>query len=100
MESPSLLALSIAKDESAAADGLDLFDKSFGERLPLKIGDRVFLLTVEGEYPGTVVERDWSPTTPPSALVAVALDCRPETPLAFNRALFRSFTVLDHIARV
>jgi hypothetical protein len=89
----------MARDESEAADEFDFHHKTVGENSPLKKGDRIYFLTVEGEFAGTV-RRDWKPESWPAAKLYVALDCKPDWPFELHRALFRAFTALDHLANV
>jgi hypothetical protein len=97
MKKPSGIAMSVVRDESDAADELDFFNIQLGERTALTAGDRVYLVTVDGEFPGTVIA-DWSPEIDEPGHVMVDLDCNPKESLTLNRAVFRAFTALDHIA--
>ena len=97
MKTPSFDAMLMARNESDAAGEFEYHNKLIGEISPLKKGDRVYFLTIEGEFVGTV-GRDWDPVEWPSLLVSVSLDCKPAYPVEFHRSLFRAFTVLDHIA--
>lgn len=94
---PSFSAMSTLRDLHSAAQELEFHFKYGGEWTPLKNGDRVALLTPEGEFYGTVTD-DWKPGAWPSKSVHVRLDCNPESPLHFHRTLFRAYTVLDHLA--
>jgi len=91
--------MNFAKVSSDAATELEFFHKFDGEITTLEQGDRVYFLTVGGDYPGEVNE-NWSPTGWPSAMVSVTLDCRPDRTFELHRTMFRAFTALDHIARV
>jgi len=94
--------MKFARSFSNAAQELEGAGKVDGEFTPLKTGDRVYFLTVSGEFEGTV-ERDWSPPADDDAhrpMVHVALDTRTGWPVEFHRTLFRAFTVLDHIAHI
>lgn len=95
---PSNYELKFAESTSAAADALELFGTVEGDRTLLSKGDRVFLLTVGEEYPGTVI-RDWRPADDAFRMIQVALDSDPENPVEFHRSLFRAFTALDHLAQ-
>ena len=100
MKIPSFTAMRFADSQSEAAGELQFFHKPMGEITPLKRGDRVYFLTVEGEFPATV-KRDWErPAGWPSQKVHIILDCRSDWPIQLNRALFRAFTILDHISLV
>jgi len=99
MRTPGHTAIVFAKALSRAERELEFFNQSNGEASALKAGDRVYFVTVEGEFTGTVT-RDWYPKCWPSHRLHVTLDCMEESPIAFHRALFRSFTVLDHMAHV
>ena len=88
-----------AKSTSDAADEFEFFHKVIGEMTPLVAGDRVFFVTLDNEYPGTV-NRDWTHDPWPSAHLDVTLDCRPDCSLVLHRSLFRAFSVLDHISRI
>ena len=101
MNPPDYDAMKFARSFSQAALEAERLGLVQGEFTDLKIGDRVFLLTVSGEYPATV-RRDWrlSPMDDSAPLVKVELDSRPAWPVEFHRTLFRAFTVLDHIASI
>ena len=97
MRSLGYTGLSIAQAESKAATELELLGSPpAGETTPLRKGDRVYIITVEGEFPGTVVE-DWE-TSPTIDDVTIVLDDSPSVELWIHRSLFRAFTVLDHLA--
>ena len=84
-------------DLSRASQELEFFNRFIGEWSDLSRGDRVMLLTAEGEFHGTVF-CDWTPARWPSPWLKVSLDCNPEIPVEFHRAMFRAYTALDHIA--
>lgn len=90
-------AMLMARDKSDAAEEFEFHGKTVGEMSPLKKGERVYFLTIDGELAGTV-RRDWRLQSWPSPKVYVSLDCKPDHPIEFHRSLFRAFTVLDHIA--
>ena len=92
---PSYHTMEITKHESDAAFELLLMSHEDPcEKTSLATGDRVFLLTIEGEFTGDVIE-DW---TDLDTGVWVRLDCAPDRLISFHRSLFRAFTVLDHIS--
>jgi len=73
------------------------------ETLALKKGDRVFLLTIEGDYPSVVTE-DWNGE---DLLVGVkvTVDCGPSLDwkgrqdwIELHRNCFRAFSILDLMA--
>ena len=86
--------------DSEAALVLELLkQKEPYESLALMSGDRVFLLTIEGEFPAHVV-KDWfgEDLLVP---VRVNIDCDSwGYARQFHRSVFRAFTALDHIANV
>jgi len=88
---------------SEAADGLEFFGEIHGEFTALMDGDRVFLETPEGEFPGTV-SKGWSPPSGEWSVlcvdVRVFLDCNPLAEYHVHRTLLRSFTALDRLAAV
>lgn len=94
---PSPQAISILRDLHSAAQELEFHDKISGEWCPLKKGDRVVLEALDGDFTGTV-DVDWEPRDWPSASLKVRLDCSPGQVIGFHRTMFRSFTVLDHLA--
>ena len=90
-----------AKEESSANNLLESFGVSprqTWELTPMKFGDRAFLITVEGEFPATII-RNWSPSIPLSFVLA-RLDCDKAGPIELHRGLFRAFNALDSIAAV
>ncbi len=98
MRSPGHLALEFAGAESRAARTLSRLGSAPGETTPLRRGERVYFITVEGEFPATVT-KDWGPALP-IADVVVELDGSPAMKVKFHRSLFRAFTVLDHITDI
>jgi hypothetical protein len=100
MEPPSLYAIKQVRLESETALELEMMNlQEPHESLALKKGDRVFLLTIEGEFPSRVVEdwNGWNLLLP----VKVTVDCNREAPwIQFHRSAFRVFTALDLIADV
>jgi len=96
---PSAEAFKTARALHKAAQELEFFHKFNGEFSPLSAGDRVFFLTVEGEFPGTV-QVGWEMPPFPSHDVAITPDYDPDLTLVFHRTMFRAYTVLDRIADV
>ena len=90
-------AMTFMRDLDAAARELEFFDRHNGEWTSLHIGDRVWLVTPDGNLPGNVV-RHWAPKVWPSEELRVALDCSPNHWVQFHRTLFQRFSVLDQIA--
>lgn len=103
MRSPNEQAIEFAYSESALRSLLSALDVADGEVTSLRKGDRVFFITVDGEFPAAVLE-DWEPPLPPNdpdtPKVRVTLDACPERHIAMHRTLFRSFTALDHLSEV
>lgn len=95
MDKPTQEEMEFAKSESDLLKVLTHFKRAGAELTPLKNGERVYFLTVGGEYPGTVCEawRDDDLTQ----TVKVILDTSAEM-IAFHRGLFRAFTALDRIS--
>lgn len=86
----ALLMVSLSSSESKELDGLNY--PHGGEVTPIGIGDRVSMVTVEGEFPGTVIDTvDWD-----GAGVMVHIDHY--GPVRFHRSVFRAWTVLDYLA--
>ncbi|MGD9725473.1 MAG: hypothetical protein AB7L09_00440 [Nitrospira sp.] len=81
-----------------AAEELEYHNSISGEWTPLEPGDRVVLLSPDGELSGTVLIA-WRPhllhLAPP---LKVRLDRFPFRHIELHRSLFRSFTVLDHLS--
>lgn len=98
MEPISFYALKQVRLDSEAQYELEMMKRSEPhEDLALKAGDRVFLLTIEGDYPAHVVE-DW---TGSNLLVGVkvTVDYNRGAPwVTFHRSAFRAFTALDLLA--
>ena len=86
--------MSTMRELHKAAQELEFFHKLLGEFTPLERGDRVFFVTPEGDFPGTV-RVVWAPSAWPTFALQVQLDCDPKTTLAFHRSLFRAYNVLD-----
>jgi hypothetical protein len=100
MKKPDYDAMDLARAVSNAARELEFFHKSLGETSALDVGTRVYLVTIDGEYSGTV-RRDWQPEKSwPFSKVLVELDYKPDLPVELHRSLFRVFTVLDHLSQV
>ena len=98
MRRPDYDEIFTAQLNSEAINELEFHGVVCGESSPLKKGDRVYFLTVGGEFPATV-RHDWAQAACwPSDKVKVELDCKPGYPVEFHRALFRTFTALDHLA--
>jgi hypothetical protein len=96
-EFPSYHAMKMAKYESDVAFELSLM----GTKVPtdntsLGAGTRVYFLSIEGEFAGTV-QRPWCDA---DTTVWALLDCKPDSLIRFHRSLFREFSILDHIARM
>lgn len=99
MNQPTLQTVSILKDLHSAAQELELHGRYGGEWTPLKAGDRVVLLSPEGDYLATV-ECDWEPSEWPAADLVVRLDVRKDVVVGFHRTMFREHSVLDRLAEL
>lgn len=98
MRTPGHEAMALAKGLSGVATELEFWSRSIGESSVMKTGDRVYFITVEGDFPGTVA-RNWRPSLFPASHVYIVLDHCKAFSIHFHRSLFRAFTVLDHIAQ-
>ena len=88
---------------SDAANELEFFGQLHGEFTTLKEGDRAFLVTPEGEFPGTVSKEWLAPSGELSRLCVdsrITLDCKPSTDYHVHRTLLRAFTALDYLSAV
>jgi hypothetical protein len=91
---PSHYAMELVELASQESRELEEWDYPHGGELTnLGLGDRVWMTTVEGEFPGTVIE-EWSNGSKDGLLVNID-HCGP---VRFHRSVFRAWTVLDHLA--
>lgn len=96
MQAPSDNAIQQARiDSRVLALGLPDYMPN-AETSTLEAGDRVYLVTVEGDYPATVTG-----TTDQGALgaIEISLDCTPTERMTFHRGVLRKFTILDFLAQ-
>ena len=100
MEPPSWTAMKQARLDSEACYELEMITPQASHpELALKKGDRVFLLTIEGEFPSHVVE-DWSGHNLLEGVKAT-VDCdRGSDWVRFHRDSWRAFSALDLLADV
>lgn len=94
MKTPSLYAMWLVKEDTEIAVTVG----AYCNYISLHKGNRIHLVTIEGNYPGTVTE-DQDPRDPTS-LVHITLDCWPHETLLCHRSLIQLFTPLDLLADI
>lgn len=92
MEKPSDTAMVFANYDSTANTELEALGEVYWETSPLVRGDRVFFLSPEGDYAGTVLCKVRVNS------YEVRLDCGLD--VALHRSMFRKFNALDHLSNV